>query len=236
MFARCKYHHTRLLVPSEGISLSPEEELLRWAAGEVMGAICYVTQSVGFAVEKTWLTYFNDKAASSGTTWLWSRKLQADARRWTHGIEELMAWLGWAGEWVRCEKVCAWDEECYIPMWPLKGPMGRPPKGKRPPGGGPPGGGPPEDGPGVGPPGELPPGDRPPDDGHPGDGSSRDGSGRDRPPGDRPHAGLDGEWKMILTSGNQIASRPTTLCDGSMLPARTPFSLPALFSPVDTIK
>jgi hypothetical protein len=97
-FALCKYHHTRLLVPGEGIPLSTEEELLRWAVEEIMGAICYVTQEVGFAVEKTWLVYFNNKTASRGMTWLWGRKLQADARRWTRGIEELMAWLGWAGE------------------------------------------------------------------------------------------------------------------------------------------
>lgn len=171
-FARCKYHHTRLLVPGEGIPLSHEEELLRWAVEETMGAICYVTQEVSFAVEKTWLAYFNDKAASRGTAWLWNRKLQADIRRWTHGIEELMAWLGWAGEWVRCEKVCAWDEECYVPMWPLKGPMGRPPKGKRPSRDGPPderlsGDRPPADGPEDGPPADFPPGEGPPDNGSP---------------------------------------------------------------------
>jgi len=171
-FARCKYHHTRLLVPGEGIPLSHEEELLRWAVEETMGAICYVTQEVSFAVEKTWLAYFNDKAASRGTAWLWNRKLQADIRRWTHGIEELMAWLGWAGEWVRCEKVCAWDEECYVPMWPLKGPMGRPPKGKRPSRDGPPDerlsrDRPPADGPEDGPPADFPPGEGPPDNGSP---------------------------------------------------------------------
>jgi hypothetical protein len=190
-FARCKYHHTRLLVPGEGIPLSPEEELLRWAVEETMGAICYVTQAVGFAVEKTWLADFSDEAAFRGTAWRWGGKMQAEARRWTHGVEELMAWLGWAGEWVRCEKACAWDEECYIPMWPLKGPMGRPPRGKRPyrgrlPGEGHPGNGPPEDGP----PGDFPPGDGPPEDEPPGE-----GPGGDRPPKEglpgRPGPGME---------------------------------------------
>jgi hypothetical protein len=146
-FSLCQYHHTRLLVPEEGVPLSPEEELLRWAVEEVMGAICYVTQTVGFAVEKTWLTNFNDKAASHGTAWLWGEEMRAEARKWTHGVEELMAWLGWAGEWVRCEKACAWDEECYIPMRPLMAFTGRLPRDKRPPGGGPPSEGPPGDGP-----------------------------------------------------------------------------------------
>jgi hypothetical protein len=187
-FTRCKYHHTRLLVPSEGIPLRPEEELLRSAVEETMGTICYITQEVGFSVEKTWLVhfgddaYFNDEAASNGTVWLWDTKLQADVRRWTHGIEELMAWLGWAGEWIRCEKECAWDEECYIPMWPLKGLMDRPPRRKRPHAGGPPSEGPPGDGPpGDGPPGDFPPGEGPPEDAPP-----RTGPGGDRPPGEGP--------------------------------------------------
>ena len=152
-----------------------------------MGAICSVTQGIGFEVEKTWLAYFNDTAASRGIAWLLGRKLQADGQRWTYGVEELMAWLGWAGEWARCEKACAWDEECYIPVWPLKGVMARRPKGKRPPEGGPPGEEPPGEGPpndeqpgvglGSGPPGYFPPGDGPPQDGPGGDTPPEEGPG-----------------------------------------------------------
>jgi hypothetical protein len=62
---------------------------------------------------------FNEKVASSDTEWRWKEGTQAEARRWMHGVEELMVWLGRAGECVRCEKACAWNEECFIPMWPL---------------------------------------------------------------------------------------------------------------------
>jgi hypothetical protein len=153
-FARCKYQHTRLLVPGEGAPLSPEEELLRWAVEEVMGGICTVTQAVAFEVERIWLKEFNTYSNSPDGSWEWDK--QDEARQWGEGIEELMAWLGWAGEWVRCEEQCAWDEECYIPMWPLKLLVGRrwPPKGKRPP----------EELPREGPPGDGPSdGSGPPD-------------------------------------------------------------------------
>ena len=62
-----------------------------------------------------------------------------------------MAWLGWAGEWVLCPEKYAWDEKCFIPMWPLirmgldGGPGRRTPGGKRPGDGGPGYDGPPPD-------------------------------------------------------------------------------------------
>ncbi len=185
-FTLCQYHHTRLLVPGEGIPLSAEEELLRWAVEETMGAICYVSQAVGFAVEKTWLANFNDKAGSDGTVWLWEEEMQAEVRKWTHGIEELMAWLGWAGEWLRCEQACKWDEECYIPMWPLKGAMGRWPNGESPPVGEPPKDGPPAEGtpdhgaPGIGPSRDLLPGKLP----------------EEGPPPGRPRRGLEDDTDL----------------------------------------
>jgi len=43
-----------------------------------------------------------------------------------------MDWLGWA-MWQRCPRACAWDEQCYLPMWPIylggRGPRGPPPGG-----------------------------------------------------------------------------------------------------------
>jgi hypothetical protein len=117
-FARCKYHHTRLLVPEEGIILGPEETTMKWAVEETMGSICRVSVSVGFSIEKIWEREFNFNATISGK-WHIGQELKNEGKRWTQGVEELMAWLGWAGQWTRCEQVCKWDEKCYIPMWPL---------------------------------------------------------------------------------------------------------------------
>ncbi|KAI9742773.1 MAG: hypothetical protein M1818_003502 [Claussenomyces sp. TS43310] len=157
-FARCKYHHTRLLVPEEGIRLGPEEESIKWAVEETMDGICSVIVSIGFAVEKFWAKDFNERPTLEPASGKWKAggEVKKDGKRWISGVEELMAWLGWAGEWTRCKEMCAWDEECYIPMWPLMnmrwrpggpgGRPGRPPHGpprtrpgeEDPPGGGPP--------------------------------------------------------------------------------------------------
>jgi len=99
--------------------------------------------------------------------------------RWKEGVEELMAWLGWAGEWVACPQKCAWDETCFIPMWPLIARWGRG-RPRRPPGrGGRPdrGGRPPGRGDDHG------PGDVPPHEGGPPDGGKRPDF--DRGPEDR---------------------------------------------------
>ncbi|KAE8441081.1 hypothetical protein EG329_005876 [Mollisiaceae sp. DMI_Dod_QoI] len=117
-YSRCRFQFTRLLDPEEGISLGPEESLLKWAVEETTGGICSVLVDVGLAVEGIWKSKFN--VPVKGVSELRELiKIKKEVQRWTEGIEELMAWLGWAGEWVRCEERCAWDESCFIPMWPL---------------------------------------------------------------------------------------------------------------------
>jgi hypothetical protein len=130
-FSRCKYHHTRLLVPEEGVFLNSEEKTMQWAVDETMGAICEVFVSVGFSVETIWSQDFNQQQSHPGKKWQWDKTRLLETQRWKDGIEELMAWLGWADAWVRCDKTCAWDEKCYIPIWPLMGRrgFGRPPGG-----------------------------------------------------------------------------------------------------------
>ena len=188
-YARCHFHHTRLLDPEEGIILSPEENTLKWAVEETSSGICSVLVEVGLAVEGIWFESFNTPSLSLPRP---KEKLEKAVKRWKEGVEELMTWLGWAGEWVACPQKCAWDETCFIPMWPLIARLGR--GGGRPDGPpGPPGrGGKPNHG--DGPPGRGGehdgPGDAPPHDGGPPDGRKRPdfdhGPGDKNQTGDRP--------------------------------------------------
>lgn len=164
-YSRCKYRYTRLLVPEElHASLSPEEEDIRLAVEDVYGNICSVLLTVGFGVEQAWFESTGGKAPKSNTP---ATALAGRADQWHDNIAELQAWLGWESQYYGCEQMCAWDERCYIPMWPLmhmgggpgRGPGGRPGRGPYP---GRPGRGrgpPPGEGPGGGPGDRHPPGD-----------------------------------------------------------------------------
>lgn len=138
--ARCQYRYTRLLVPEELPSpLSPEEQDLRLAVEEVYGTICSVLMTMGFGIELAWLDMLardGSGASSRGPA------LSSQAATWRDNIAELTAWLGWEGQYYGCAETCAWDERCYIPMWPLMhwGGMGRGP-GRGGPGRGGPGNG-----------------------------------------------------------------------------------------------
>jgi hypothetical protein len=105
-YSRCRFHHTRLLDPEVGFRLGPEESILKWAVEETSGGICSVLVGVGLAVEGLWDSEFNTLNATRVTRFL---DQKAEVRRWTEEVEELMAWLGWAGEWIGCEKKCALD-------------------------------------------------------------------------------------------------------------------------------
>lgn len=150
--SQCRYRYTRLLVPEElQASLSPEEQDIRRAVEEVYGTICSVLITMGFGIELAWLDMLADKnAATSGSV-----GLSTKTTIWRDNIAELTAWLGWESQYYGCKEMCAWDERCYIPMWPLMhwGGMG----GRRP--------------------------DRGPGRGGPGNGT-HDGPGRGRGPGD----------------------------------------------------
>lgn len=163
--SRCKYRYTRLLVPEElPTALPREEEDMRLAVEAVHGTICSVLLTLGFGVEQAWFDY-TDSHKDQAT--LHAKALVDRSERWHDNIEELQAWLGWESEYYGCQETCAWDERCYIPMWPLMhntgggpggGPGRRPGNGTRPgrPGRG---RGPPEGEPGHGPGGRHPPDD-----------------------------------------------------------------------------
>ncbi|WDK21535.1 hypothetical protein CGRA01v4_12825 [Colletotrichum graminicola] len=105
-YSLCRYRYTRLLV---GVPLRARERELREAVEEVMGSICGVLLEVGFGIEGAW--YDLEEGRRSG--------LEARAAGWADAVRRLRAWVGWEGEFIRCGRVCGWDERCYIPMWPL---------------------------------------------------------------------------------------------------------------------
>lgn len=188
--SRCQYRYTRLLVPEElGSGLTPEEDDIRQAIEEVYGIICAVLITIHFGIEVAWLDALADQTARS--------TLLPSTNTWRDNIAELTAWLGWENQYNGCKEQCAWDERCYIPMWPMlhwdrtgKGPGRRRPENGthgEPGGGG--GRGPPGNNGGHGAGGSdgTPP---PPD--H--DGPGRDGPGRDRPGGKMPER--DRSWLM----------------------------------------
>lgn len=134
--ARCRYRYTRLLVPEElHDALTPEERDIREAVEEVYGTICTVLITLGFGIELAWLDMMAiDSTGQAKST----AALSAQAAKWHDNIAELTAWLGWESEYYGCKEMCAWDERCYIPMWPLMhrgrmgGRPGRGPGGRKP--------------------------------------------------------------------------------------------------------
>jgi hypothetical protein len=137
-YSRCRYQYTRLFGEDIDIKIPPEEQDLQWAVEETQGALCSVLLTVGFDIEQTWTDFITGSD---------SLRIRERVTAWNKAVQELTAWLGWENEFIGCKEVCAWDERCYIPMWPLisgrRGFGGGPPpprNGTRPPGRGPPGG------------------------------------------------------------------------------------------------
>lgn len=134
--SQCRYRYTRLLVPEElQASLSPEEQDIRRAVEEVHGTICTVLITMGFGIELAWLDMMAEKSAATSN----NAELLTKSIIWRDNIAELTAWLGWESQYYGCKEMCAWDERCYIPMWPLMhwGGMGRRRPGRSPGRGGP---------------------------------------------------------------------------------------------------
>lgn len=129
--SKCQFQHTRLLSPEEGFAIGPEETNIKLSVEAVTSGICSVIVDIGLSMEGIWATKFNipsSKLSSVQSTLNFDKEIS----RWTQGVEELMAWLGWAGEWVGCSQKCAWDESCFIPMWPMIPFRGGPGRGRRP--------------------------------------------------------------------------------------------------------
>ena len=84
-YSRCRSSWTRLLAPDQGISLSENEKLLKWAVEETLAGICSVILVVGIDVEGAWRAY-HSRARKGG------HEHEADALKlkvlaWTSKLE-----------------------------------------------------------------------------------------------------------------------------------------------------
>jgi hypothetical protein len=120
-FSRCKYAYTRLLYDDNGRldgKINREEQLLINATEDVLSSICAATVGIGLEIEYTWLSKFDNRGDHTSRT-LPAIHLERKVEQRRELLEILQAWLGWASDEIRCEKSCAIDEYCLIPMWPL---------------------------------------------------------------------------------------------------------------------
>jgi hypothetical protein len=115
--SRCKYQMTRLLESDEHTVLNPEESVLKRAVEEVLGTVCSVLMDISLSIEREW----NKKHNPAATAIFDLSTLEQRIAHWLNGLEQLQAWLGWESDRITCSKTCAWDEKCFIPMWPLWG-------------------------------------------------------------------------------------------------------------------
>ncbi|KAF7968383.1 hypothetical protein HWV62_30881 [Athelia sp. TMB] len=93
--------------------LTPQERRLKRAAEGVLSRICgFATQTFDES-----LILLDTLAAEADLALSQAQALRV-LDSWLGGVEKLMDWLGWA-MWQRCPETCAWDEVCYLPMWPF---------------------------------------------------------------------------------------------------------------------
>jgi len=100
------------------VKLTRQERRLRVAVEGVLRRVCgFGTNTLGEALDL--LDKFEDHADSGGESGLDKAEGRKMLERWRDEVERLMDWLGWAGVWRRCPRACDWDEQCYVPMWPI---------------------------------------------------------------------------------------------------------------------
>ncbi|KAI4086720.1 MAG: hypothetical protein LQ344_007329 [Seirophora lacunosa] len=118
---RCKSRYLSWFSLNEAQEVGPKggpnHHFIGQAIEEVMDGICSVLVSAGESIEETWFRDYNQGPKEPDKE-QWQR-LRAEVHMWHDKIENLMAWLGWSPHWMGCDRLCAWDEECYIPMWPV---------------------------------------------------------------------------------------------------------------------
>ncbi|KIW57323.1 hypothetical protein PV05_05888 [Exophiala xenobiotica] len=163
--ARCATSQTFALHQLRG-TLLPTEDTLLSTFETVLSTICNTTLSLAFSVEQIWQSYYQHDNISEPIP---QSVLYTLVTHHSTSLSLLRAWLGWFPDEMQCDQVCAVDEFCFIPIWPLlflepRGGFGRGPPGgggRRPPPHHPPGrgGGGGGGGGGKGPPGSNPWGD-----------------------------------------------------------------------------
>ncbi|KAK3071390.1 hypothetical protein LTR53_008701 [Teratosphaeriaceae sp. CCFEE 6253] len=116
---------------SDRARLSTSENVTYNAISEVLSGVCGSLLPVFLGVERNWLSHLNNISAPAPvlSTPAYA-EIQMSIQDSLRIVEELMAWLGWAGQGVACNPGCGLGEVCYIPMWPAMGGFrgGPPPK------------------------------------------------------------------------------------------------------------
>ncbi|KAK7890406.1 hypothetical protein LTR67_008292 [Exophiala xenobiotica] len=146
--ARCATSQTSALHQLRGSStliLLPTEVTLLDTFETVLSTICNATLSLAFSVEQIWQTYYqHDNNIISDLDPIPHSVLHTLVTHHSTSISLLRAWLGWFPGEMACDSVCAVDEFCFIPIWPLlfleprgggfgRGPPGGGGGGRRPP-------------------------------------------------------------------------------------------------------
>lgn len=116
-YSLCRSRYTAL--PEGETVLMPEEAEQQWALEETFGTICLAQLTVGFGIERTWREAFGGSFKFSGSLLM----LRERSQSWSSQLSELIAWLGWEDNNIGCKDVCAANERCYIPMWPITRPV-----------------------------------------------------------------------------------------------------------------
>ncbi|KIX96745.1 uncharacterized protein Z520_07464 [Fonsecaea multimorphosa CBS 102226] len=132
--ARCTTSQTSALRDLRAALLPTEQSLVN-IFETVLSAICNTTLSLAFSVEQTWQTYYQHANSSAPIPTLPQSVLHTLVTQHSASISLLRAWLGWFPDEMQCDRVCAVDEFCFIPIWPLLflEPRGQPGGGRTPP-------------------------------------------------------------------------------------------------------
>ncbi|TPX12964.1 uncharacterized protein E0L32_006609 [Thyridium curvatum] len=117
-YGLCRSRYTALLEEDTVLPVTEEAEQ-KWAIEETFGTICLVQLHVGFGMERRWRETFGGSSTKRSES---LPALRDQARVWSEQLSELTAWLGWEDSNIGCKDVCAANERCYIPMWPITRP------------------------------------------------------------------------------------------------------------------
>lgn len=117
-YGLCRSRYTALLEEDTVLPVTEETEQ-KWAVEETFGTICLVQLHVGFGIERRWRETFGGSSTKRSET---LPALRDQSRVWSEQLSELTAWLGWEDSNIGCKDVCAANERCYIPMWPITRP------------------------------------------------------------------------------------------------------------------
>lgn len=128
-FDRQQSLHSRLLAT---------ERTVLTALESVMSEICITTLSLAFDVEEVWQSYYQSHPNTTTTSTSSTAGGKTSSRdpipdlpentlfhlvtKHRRSISLLRAWLGWFpndDQTMGCRRVCAVDEFCFVPIWPL---------------------------------------------------------------------------------------------------------------------